>query len=122
MDKLVQKLINKFPECTRYTKQQVNFWKDLAWHQTIGHARDWLAIHYTSWEPLEGMNAFVEKRPANYIGLRERAAARQSSEFPWGPYQLECASCGAKHIPANFSFCGQCGAELNSTPVVTEEA
>ena len=79
---LCAELIDKFPECTRYTKQQTNFWKDLAWHQTIGHARDWLAIHFASWEPLEGMKAFVEKRPANYRMLRERAAAGQSSEFP----------------------------------------
>lgn len=121
VDKLVQKLINKFPECTRYTKQQVNFWKDLAWHQTIGHARDWLAVHYTSWEPLEGMSAFVEKRPANYVGLRERAAARESSEFPWGPYQQQCAACGAKHIPSGFAYCGQCGAALNGAPVAGEE-
>ncbi|MDE3078182.1 MAG: enoyl-CoA hydratase/isomerase family protein, partial [Chloroflexota bacterium] len=55
--KLAAKLIDKFPECTRYTKQQVNFWKDLAWHSTIGHARDWLSLHYTSLEPYEGMQA-----------------------------------------------------------------
>ena len=67
---LCEELIQKFPECTRYTKQQINFWKDLAWHQTIGHARDWLAIHYTSWEPMEGMNAFVEKRPVDFRKFR----------------------------------------------------
>ncbi len=113
VDALCQELIDKFPECMRYTKQQVNFWKDFAWHQTIGHSRDWLAIHYTSWEPLEGMNAFVEKRPARYRMLRERAARGQSSEFPWGPYALSCAKCGAGNIPAEFEFCGKCGAALN---------
>ncbi|HET7011591.1 MAG TPA: enoyl-CoA hydratase-related protein, partial [Anaerolineales bacterium] len=40
---LCRELIEKFPECMRYTKQHVNFWKDMAWHQTIGHARDWLS-------------------------------------------------------------------------------
>jgi enoyl-CoA hydratase/carnithine racemase len=109
---LVEKLIRKFPECTRYTKQQVNFWKDFAWHQTIGHARDWLSIHYSSWEPLEGMQAFVEKRPADYLKLRELAAAGKSSEFKWGPYSQSCGSCGAKGIPAEFNFCGVCGAVL----------
>src|SRR3990172_4159299 len=64
VDSLCQELVDKFPECTRYTKQQANFWKDLAWHQTAGHARDWLSIHFATWEPLEGMGAFVEKRPA----------------------------------------------------------
>ena len=109
----MQKLINKFPECTRYTKQNVNFWKDLAWHQSIGHARDWLSIHYSSWEPLEGMQAFVEKRPANYLMLRERAAAGKSSEFKWGPYSQTCGECGATGIPAEFNYCGVCGTSLN---------
>lgn len=109
---LVEKLIHKFPECTRYTKQNVNFWKDLAWHQTVGHARDWLSIHYASWEPLEGMQAFVEKRPANYLKLREQAAAGKSSEFMWGPYSQTCGNCEAKGIPAEFDYCGACGAKL----------
>jgi len=110
---LVAKIVDKFPEVTRYTKQQVNFWKDLAWHQTIGHARDWLAIHYTSVEPWEGMTAFVEKRPPDYRGLRERAAgATTSSEFLWGPYNQTCPECAAKGIPADFEFCGRCGTAL----------
>ncbi|MCP4356851.1 MAG: hypothetical protein GY796_02390 [Chloroflexi bacterium] len=112
VDDLCQELIDKFPECMRYTKQNVNFWKDFAWHQTIGHVRDWLAIHYTSWEPLEGMGAFVEKRPANPRMLRERAAAGLSSEFPWGAYGRQCPSCGAKNLPADFAYCGQCGASV----------
>lgn len=114
VDALCQKLINKFPECTRYTKQQVNFWKELAWHQTIGHARDWLSIHYTCIEPWEGMTAFVEKRPANYLKMRELAAAGKSSEFLWGPYSQVCPECGAKGLPAEFAFCGACGASLSS--------
>jgi enoyl-CoA hydratase/carnithine racemase len=112
VDGLCQELIQKFPECMRYTKQQVNFWKDLAWHQTIGHARDWLSIHYSSWEPLEGMRAFVEKRPPDYMKLRERAAVGGSSEFRWGPYQRSCTKCGATDLPAGFDYCGSCGSEL----------
>jgi len=109
---LCGKLVEKFSECTRYTKQQVNFWKDLAWHQTIGHARDWLSVHYTSWEPNEGMNAFVEKRPPDYVGLRRRAAEGGSSEFPWGPYMRKCPACDAKLLPEGFAFCGACGTPL----------
>jgi len=112
VDELCRELIEKFPECMRYTKQQVNFWKDLAWHQTIGHARDWLSIHYSSWEPLEGMGAFVEKRPVDYLKLRQRAADGASSEFRWGPYLRTCPSCGARDLPSDFHFCGQCGAPL----------
>ncbi len=112
VQELVTKIVDKFPECTRYTKQQVNFWKDFAWHQTAGHGRDWLALHYASLEPWEGMNAFVEKRPADYVGVRERASGELSSEFVWGPYTQTCSSCGAKGIPQSFLFCGACGAKL----------
>ncbi len=106
-------IVNKFFECTRYTKAQVNFWKESAWHATVGHARDWLAIHYTSLEPYEGMTAFVEKRKADYVGMRKRAADPQgSSEFLWGPYAHECPSCGAKGMPSQFEHCGKCGADL----------
>jgi len=117
---LAEKLLRQFPECTRYTKQQVNFWKELAWHQTIGHARDWLAIHYASYEPWEGMRAFVEKRPAGYMALRDRAARGGSSEFVWGPYAVDCPRCGAHGLPASFAYCGACGAPLatpNGAPV-----
>ena len=110
---LCNELIDKFPECTRYTKQQVNFWKDLAWHQTIGHARDWLSIHFASWEPLEGMGAYVEKRAPGYRMLRERAAVGRSSEFPWGPYARTCPTCGTNYLPSDFEYCGKCGAALN---------
>ncbi len=112
VDEMCQKLINKFPECTRYTKQQTNFWKDFSWGMTIGHARDWLALHYTSLEPWEGMRSFVEKRPTDYIGVRQRGASGGSSEFVWGPHTKDCAKCGAKGIPDMFDFCGQCGAKL----------
>lgn len=114
VDELAQELIDKFIECLRYTKEQTNFWKNLAWHQTIGHARDWLSIHYTSWEPLEGMTAFVEKRPPNYRLLRQRAAEGKSSEFMWGPYTQICPKCEAKGIPEYFSYCGECGTELKN--------
>lgn len=112
VSQLSEQVVNKFFECTRYTKAQVNFWKELSWHATAGHARDWLAVHYTSLEPYEGMTAFVEKRRADYVGLRRRAAEGGSSEFLWGPYAKECPKCEAKGIPAMFEYCGQCGCAL----------
>lgn len=112
LGEMVQKLVDKFPECMRYTKQQVNFWKDLAWYTTIGHARDWLSIHFASYEPWEGMKAFVEKRETGYRKLRELAAEGKSSEFVWGPYEKECKKCGAKGLPEYHEFCGKCGEKL----------
>lgn len=107
-----QRLMDSFPECMRYTKRQVNFLKDLTWHQTVGHAQDWLSLHFTCHEPLEGMRAFVEKRPPRYRDLREEAAGGGSPEFPWGPYRGACKACGAKALPSRFAFCGSCGASL----------
>jgi enoyl-CoA hydratase/carnithine racemase len=71
VDEMCRKLIDKLPECTRYTKQQLNFWRDLSWHQTIGHARDWLAIHNVAPEVKEGIEAFVEKRGVDYAKVRD---------------------------------------------------
>ncbi|MCH7883668.1 MAG: enoyl-CoA hydratase/isomerase family protein [Planctomycetes bacterium] len=112
---LCDQIVHKFAECTRYTKAQVNFWKDLSWHATASHARDWLAVHYTSLEPYEGMTAFVEKRKVDYVGMRQRAADENgSSEFLWGPYVQQCPSCNARGIPAQFEFCGKCGGSLKT--------
>jgi len=116
VDALAQKLIDKFPECTRYTKQAVNYWKDQAWAASIGHARDWLSVHFATLEPWEGMTAFVEKRQPDYRGIRRKAAEGGSSEFVWGPYTGTCGSCHAKGIPAEFAFCGKCGAALEKVP------
>lgn len=113
VDDLARRLLASFPECTRYTKQQLNTLKDFVWHSTVRHAQDWLALHYASWEPHEGMQAFVEKRPARYALLRERAAGGGSSEFQWGPPATTCAACGAAGLPAAHRFCGQCGAPLS---------
>jgi len=68
---MAEKLHNKLPECLRYTKQQLNFWRDLSWHTTIGHARDWLSIHNLSPEVEEGISAFSEKREVDYKKVRK---------------------------------------------------
>jgi enoyl-CoA hydratase/carnithine racemase len=119
---LATRLLQQFPECARYTKQQVNFWKELSWHQTIGHARDWLALHYTSLEPWEGMRAFVEKRPAGHLDVRRRAAEGGSSEFVWGPNRAVCPACRTEGLPGAFRFCGACGAVLDAAPTPAPDA
>jgi enoyl-CoA hydratase/carnithine racemase len=81
VDEIVEKLKAKFPEKTRYTKQQLNFWRDLSWHSTIGHGRDWLAVHNTSPETWEGVQAFEEKRKPNYDEIRRRWAEDNAPEW-----------------------------------------
>jgi enoyl-CoA hydratase/carnithine racemase len=81
VDSLVEKLVRKLPEKTRYTKQQLNFWRDLSWHLTIGHGRDWLATHNTSPETWEGVRSFVEKREPDYAEIRRRWSEDDSPEY-----------------------------------------
>lgn len=71
VDIMAKKLFNKLPECLRYTKQQLNFWRDLSWHTTIGHAREWLSLHNLSGEVKEGISAFNQKRSVNYRKVRK---------------------------------------------------
>jgi len=81
VDAVANKLLAKLPEKTRYTKQQLNFWRDLSWHLTIGHGRDWLAIHNTSPETWEGVRAFSEKRRPDYEEIRRRWAEDDAPEW-----------------------------------------
>ncbi|HUL43514.1 MAG TPA: enoyl-CoA hydratase/isomerase family protein [Bacteroidota bacterium] len=80
VNEIAEKLINKLPECTRYAKQQLNFWRDLSWGMTIGHAKEWLTIHTGSAEVREGIRAFVEKRPIDYKKLRHHTAQPTSQK------------------------------------------
>lgn len=107
-----RRLLEMFPECLRYTKEQVNYWKKLSWHQTIGHARDWLTLHFATPEPHEGMKGFVTKRRPRIKELRSAAADGGSPEYFHGPPNASCKACGAGSLPAAFIHCGQCGALL----------
>jgi enoyl-CoA hydratase/carnithine racemase len=49
-------------ETTRYAREHLNFWRNFAWHQTINHARDWLALSMATDEPQEAVRKFVERK------------------------------------------------------------
>ncbi len=70
VDAMATKLIDKLPVCLRYAKEQLNFWRNLSWHLTIGHAKEFLALNNLSPEVAEGMKAFVEKRAVDYEKAR----------------------------------------------------
>src|SRR5688572_27899533 len=61
VDELVEKLAAKLPETTRYAKQQLNFWRDLSWHGTVGHARDWLALSMLGDEAKGAIEKFLSR-------------------------------------------------------------
>ena len=62
VDELVASLAAKLPQTMRYTKQQLNFWRDLSWHETVNHARDWLALSMLGDEAQGAVRSFVEKK------------------------------------------------------------
>jgi enoyl-CoA hydratase/carnithine racemase len=61
VDEVVGKLATKLPQTTRYAKQQLNWWRDISWHETIGHARDWLALSMLGDEVQAAVTSFVER-------------------------------------------------------------
>jgi enoyl-CoA hydratase/carnithine racemase len=84
VERMCKKLIRKLPECTRYTKQQLNFWREFSWHMTIGHVKDWLTVHTAAPEIVEGINAFNEKRPIDYEKIRRQMAEAGSARPQFG--------------------------------------
>jgi enoyl-CoA hydratase/carnithine racemase len=61
VDEYVDKLARKLPQTTRYAKQQLNGWRDLSWHETVGHARDWLALSMLGEEAQDAIRRFLER-------------------------------------------------------------
>ena len=102
VDELAANLARKLPETIRYTKTQLNWWRDLVWSQTVQHARDWLAVHSTADETKEAVDAFHEKRAPRYEALR-----RQQADVG-----ITCPACGESGLSAGAKFCEQCGTAL----------
>ena len=61
VDEVVASLARKLPQTMRYTKQQLNWWRDLSWHETVGHARDWLSLSMLNDEAKDAINEFLER-------------------------------------------------------------
>src|SRR5919201_111288 len=62
VDGLVDKLAHRLPQMTRYAKVQLDFWRDLVWASTIGHAHDWLSLSMLGDEAQGAVKAFLERR------------------------------------------------------------
>ena len=99
---LAATLVRKLPEAMRYTKTQLNWWRDLVWSQTVEHARDWLAVHSTADETKEAVTAFHDKRRPRFAELRRLGSGEGRT----------CFTCGANGLPVGHRFCGECGTEL----------
>ena len=112
VDRWVKKLVDKFPECLRVAQSHANFWKDLSWHLTFPHNRNWATMHYNSPEMYEGISSFVEKRPTDHVKFRRLAAQGIPSEFPRGGLTKTCGACGATALPAKSRYCCDCGKSI----------
>jgi enoyl-CoA hydratase/carnithine racemase len=127
---LCSKLIDRFPESLRQTREQLSYWKDAAWQATLEQTRDWLAAQLDSDEAREGLAALADQREIDYRGFRTRhlrvspeSEASPSESQPASASQpihkedvveeRECRSCGASGFPAAFQFCGHCGERLS---------
>lgn len=110
VEEVAAKLYNKLPECTRYTKQQLNFWRDFSWAMTIGHARDWLTLHAGSLETAEGLRAFRKKTDINYPKIHCKEAGTAEPNNPAFDTHA-CGSCNAV-MPETFGYCGACGQKI----------
>jgi hypothetical protein len=53
--------LRQLPQTLRYTKQQLNWWRDISWHETIGHARDWLALSMLGDEAKGAIREFLNR-------------------------------------------------------------
>ena len=99
---LAGNLARKLPETIRYTKTQLNWWRDLVWSQTVQHARDWLAVHSTADETKEAVDAFHDKRKPRFAELRALGAGEGRV----------CPACGETGLSATAKFCAECGVAL----------
>jgi enoyl-CoA hydratase/carnithine racemase len=126
---LCHKLIDRFPESLRQTREQLSYWKDAAWQATLEQTREWLAAQLASDEAREGLAALADKREIDYRAFRTRDAQVKSAKSelhseiePESASQFirkatsnqerDCSSCGASGLPAAFQFCGLCGQKL----------
>jgi len=111
VDDLCNTLLKKAPWSLRFTKDQINVWFDMVYH-TLRQGNDFWSLQSTNPETLEGIGAFLEKRPPDHMSLRKKTAEGRSHTYLWGPPTRVCPKCNTKRLPEEFGFCGKCGAQL----------
>lgn len=111
VDNLCRKLLNKSMWALRYAKTQANVWVDLASH-ALYEGRDVWALQCVLPDLLMAATAFMEKRPMDWVKMRDEEASGVSTEYMWGPYTKICPNCGAQMLPERMKYCGNCGSQL----------
>jgi naphthoate synthase/2-ketocyclohexanecarboxyl-CoA hydrolase len=71
VDRWCQEILDKSPQSLRIAKTALNFQSDLL-YAAYTHGVEMLALTYGNRENLEGVRAFLDKRPPNYRRYRSR--------------------------------------------------
>lgn len=108
----LDRMLDLSPTSLHYFKVHLNWWKDLAWAGTWEHAKEFFSLNIGSVEPMEGLNAFMEKRPRKYRAIRDKMAKGLEPRYPFGPLNGTCGKCGAEYLPADAAYCLKCGAAM----------
>jgi enoyl-CoA hydratase/carnithine racemase len=117
VDAICRKLIERFPESIRYTREQLSYWKDLAWKSCVEQNREWLASQFANEEAREGLRALAERREIDFKRIRgpeplsSRGGQPPNTEKGFDVERV-CSACGASGISASSRFCGLCGEKL----------
>jgi enoyl-CoA hydratase/carnithine racemase len=120
LDAVVQEYVDKlskaFPDAVRYSKVSLNGPKELSFRE-ISQGREWSSLHFPSMEARSGFGAFFNKIPFNSDDSWNAIDSGHVTVAPYGGYSVICKSCGAKHLPEDFEFCGVCGQPVGEVAV-----
>lgn len=114
VERYLERMNELSPTSLQYYKTQHNWWKDLVWRQTWEQAKAWFSLNMGAAEPSEGLWSFKERREADMRSIRDDMADGLDPTVPHGPHRSTCGSCGSKYLPADSTFCLDCGAELDA--------
>jgi len=120
---LCHRLINRFPASTSFAREQLSYWKDLAWDSILKSAREKLETRFADEEARAGLLALSRGSDIDYRAYRsdQQATERRhqnaqqqsaASESAAGNRTKSCYSCGAQAGSDDFLYCGLCGTKL----------
>jgi len=119
---MCQRLINRFPESTSFAREQLSYWKDLAWDSILKSAREKLEARFADEEARAGLLALSRGSDIDYRAYRNDLQAterrHQNASQRVGPENAAtnkkrlCYSCGAQAASDDFVYCGLCGTKL----------
>lgn len=113
VERVCRTLLNKSPWALRGAKTQANVWWDLV-SSSMHQGKDFWVLQSLLPDILKSVSSFLEeKKPFDWVAFRREAAGGRAQEFFWGAPTTTCGHCGAKFLPQDTKFCGNCGQPLD---------